>query len=286
MPSQEQQIEHISIDLIDDPVNAMRSELDITSLHELADDIKRNGLIEPVIVRDLGGRYEVVAGHRRTSACKIAGMIKLPCIVRTLTDHEAIGIKVSENFHRKDIDPIDEALFYAELNLTYKTSIEEIAKAIGRREEYVQGRLDLLLYPQNLMLAIKEKKISLAAAKWLAQIENESDRNIYIEYAVKDGITEDNARNWYNNWYYSQQQPNPTPAAAYSEEQIRDFGRPKIVCQKCGIGSDIRELQQVYIHRAGCESYLAEYQQPEPDPSLQESETVATIPLNTASDGG
>lgn len=266
MKHDEQQIEHISIDLIDDPVNAMRSELDINSLHELADDIKRNGLIEPVIVRDLGGRYEVVAGHRRTSACKIAGMIKLPCIVRTLTDHEAVGIKVSENFHRKDIDPIDEALFYAELNVTYNTSVDEIAKAIGRRAEYVEGRLDLLQYPTELMKAIKEKKVSLAAAKWLSQITNESDRNIYIEFAVKDGITEDNARNWYNNWFYQQAQPEPTPVAAYTEQQIREFGRPKIACEKCLIASDIRELAQVYIHRNGCESYIAQYQDTEEEP--------------------
>lgn len=270
----EQQIEHLSIDLIDDPVNAMRSELDLQGLQELADDIKRNGLIEPVIVRDLDGRYEVVAGHRRTSACKIAGMIKIPCIVRTLTDHEAIGIKVSENFHRKDVDPIDEALFYAELNVTYSTTIEEIAKAIGRRPEYVQGRLDLLLYPPELMSAIKDKKISLAAAKWLAQIENENDRNIYIEYAVKDGITEDNAKNWYNHWYYQSKQPDPIPVAEYTPEQIRDFGRPKIVCQKCMIGSDIRELQQVYIHRSGCERYVEAYQQPELEPPENEAEKI------------
>lgn len=274
METQEQAIQYISIDLIDDPKVAMRSEIELTTLQELADDIRRNGLIEPIIVRPVGGRFEVVAGHRRTTACKLTGMTKIACIVRELDEQQAIAVKVSENFHRADVDPVDEALFYAELNTHHSISLEEIARLIGRREEYVQSRLDLLLYPPEIVSAIQAKTIKLGVAKWLAKIENETDRKTYLEYAIKDGVTEYAAMNWYNHWYY-QSQTNPEQTVAeYTPQEIRDIARPKIVCQRCNIGSDIRELIQVYIHRAGCDSYIEAYRNSNPEPSNDGEETV------------
>src|SRR3990167_7076615 len=104
-------MQEIYTDIIDDPVHAMRSDIDRAELFELADNIKQNGLINPITVRPVGNRYEVVAGHRRLSACKIAGKIKITCVVRALTDAEGFAIKAAENLERVDVDPVDEANF-------------------------------------------------------------------------------------------------------------------------------------------------------------------------------
>lgn len=260
-PSPEHQITQVSIDLIDDPRLAMRTELEISPLQELAEDIKRNGLIEPVILRVSGGRFEVVAGHRRTAACKMAGMVKIPAVVRTLTDDEALSIKVSENFIRADIDPVDEALFFAELTTTNQITVPKLAALIGRTEDYVQGRLDLLLLPPDIIQALKLKQIKLGVARHLGLITDEKDRLIFLEYAIKDGVTEYSAKNWYNQWYY-QKQTNPQQTVAdYTPQEIREIARPKLPCAKCGIASDIRELTQVYIHNTACENYIAALQE-------------------------
>lgn len=107
-------VQEIFTDLIDDPVVAMRSELDRNELFELADNIKQNGLINPITIRPSGDRFEVVAGHRRLSACKIAGKIKIACVVRILSDSEVFAIKAAENLERADINPIDESVFIAQ----------------------------------------------------------------------------------------------------------------------------------------------------------------------------
>lgn len=281
MVDPQQQITHISIDLIDDPTLAMRTELELEPLQELASDIKRNGLIEPIILRVSGDRFEVVAGHRRTAACKIAGMVKIPAIVKTLTDDQALAIKVSENFSRADIDPIDEALFFAELTTTGKFTAAKIAELIGRREEYVQGRLDLLLLPSDIIQALKLKQIKLGVARHLGLITDEKERLIFLEYAIKDGTSEYSARNWYNQWYYNKQ-INPTQSVAdYTPQEIRDIARPKIPCAKCTIASDIRELTQVYIHNTACENYIENLQNrlvPQVQPPLQDAPSPAPLP--------
>lgn len=280
MVNQDQQITHISIDLIDDPRQAMRSELDLEQLKELSDDIKRNGLIEPVILRVSGDRYEVVAGHRRTAACKIAGLVKIPSIVKTLNDEQALAIKVSENFIRADIDPIDEALFFAELVTQDKMPVEKLAELIGRTTDYVQGRLDLLLLPPDIIQALKNKQIKLGVARHLGLITDEKDRLIFLEYAIKDGVTEYAAKNWYNQWYYNKQINPGQTVSDYTPQEIRDYGRPKLPCAKCGIASDIRELTQVYIHNTACENYIEALQERLGVESSPPLEAVPPVPAS------
>lgn len=273
-PTPEHQISQVSIDLIDDPQLAMRTELEIEPLQELANDIKRNGLIEPIILRVSGDRYEVVAGHRRTAACKIAGMVKIPAVIRTLTDDEALAIKVSENFVRSDIDPVDEALFFAELTTTGKLEPFKLAELIGRTEDYVRGRLDLLLLPPDIIQALKTKQIKLGVARQLGQITDEKDRLIFLEYAIKDGVTEYAAKNWYNQWYYNSKTNPQQTVADYTPQEIREIARPKLPCAKCGIASDIRELVQVFIHNTACENYVEALHNRFAEPTVPEPGTA------------
>ena len=100
MTPQKEVVQEIMSDLIDDPVAPMRSDLNRDALFELADNIKQNGLINPITVRPAGARFEVVAGHRRFAACKIAGKIRIACVVRELTDDEVFAVMAAENLER------------------------------------------------------------------------------------------------------------------------------------------------------------------------------------------
>src|SRR3990167_1508877 len=106
-----EKIQEIFTDEIDEPEGAMRSELNRAELFELADNIKQNGLINPITVRPVGNKFEVVAGHRRLNACKIAGIIKISCVVRELDDQRVFEIMSAENLERDDVNPVEEAIF-------------------------------------------------------------------------------------------------------------------------------------------------------------------------------
>ena len=111
---------------------------------DLVDSIKQRGVLEPVVARPLGGRYELVVGSRRFEAAKIAGLKKMPAIVRAMTDEEAIIVSLIENVQRRDIEPEEEydaLVGLRKLNPGAYGSTDQLAKAIGKSRKYIEDRL-------------------------------------------------------------------------------------------------------------------------------------------------
>lgn len=250
-PAPQAQITALSIDLVDDPPHAVRTELDDQSINDLAEDIKRNGLIEPIIVRPVGKRFEIVAGHRRFTATKRTGAVKINCIIRTLNDKEATAIKLSENLHRKEVNLLEEAGFYAELIATLGMTAEDIAALIGRTPDYILNRLEIITFPPSLQEALMNKQLALGAAQHLSKIDDPKELEILVKYAVNDGITVRQAENWVLNYFAQKSSGAQGVYADATPDVIRAAAEPLIVCQKCLTGGKIRELMQVWIHRPG-----------------------------------
>jgi len=196
--------QEISIDLINDPQNAMRTEIDRNALFELADNIKQNGLINPITVRPVGDRFEVVAGHRRLSACKIAGKVKVLCIIRDLNENETFEIMAAENLERADVDPVDEATFLAEFMLRTNKSVSEVAKAVRRSNNYVESRLCIAQMPDYIREYLKNGLIKLGVALALFQITDERVRRVWVDLAVRDGVSVAQADYWLYGWKMNQ----------------------------------------------------------------------------------
>lgn len=197
-------IKSISIDLIDDPEFAMRSELDRNGLFDLADNIKQNGLINPITVRPKNSRYEVVAGHRRLSACKIAGMVKINCVVRELTDEQVFEIMTAENIERADVDPVDEAIHLSrEIERTGK-STAELAKQIRRSVAYVESRLAIGAMPDYMQEYLKKGEMKIGVALNIFQITDDARRRLWADLAVRDGISVAQAELWLHQWTVNQ----------------------------------------------------------------------------------
>lgn len=197
-------IQHIFSDLIDDPKDSMRSGLDRESLFDLADDIKKNGLINPITIRPVGARFEVVAGHRRLGACKIAGIIKIPCVVKELDDSAAFSIMASENLVREDVDPVDEAEFIIKMMSRTNQTIDEVAANIRRSRQYVLDRLTVGEMPDYLKEFLRAKQIKLGAALALNQITDDNIKRMWIGMAVRDGVSVRVAEYWLTQWKMSQ----------------------------------------------------------------------------------
>lgn len=189
-------IKEIYTDQIDDPKDAMRTELNRDELFDLAENIKQNGLINPITVRPIGNRFEVVAGHRRISACKIAGIIKIPCVVRVLSDDKAFEVMAAENLERADVDPVDEAIFIKSFMDKTGKSVSDVAKSLKRSIAYVQSRLVVGEMPEYMQNYLKSKELKLGVALVLMQIDNDQTREVWTGLAVRDGANVAQAEYW------------------------------------------------------------------------------------------
>lgn len=250
-------VSEIYTDKIDDPQDAMRSELDRDALYELADNIKQNGLINPITVRPKNNRYEVVAGHRRLSACKIAGRIKIQCVVRELTDSETFAVMAAENLERADVDPVDEANFiYKYIGQTGQT-IPEVAKALRRSVGYVESRLAIGQMPDYMKAHIKTGGLKLGAALALVQIDDDQQRHLWTEMAVRDGVSVAQAEHWLHGYLM-----NKLPGGVMSDIPPGGFTpeAPQIMLFECSIDGkkyDARMFKSLMIYEGNLEFFNA-----------------------------
>lgn len=152
-----------------------RKTFDEKALAELSDSISKHGLIQPIIVtQKASGRYEIIAGERRWRACRMAGLRTVPVIIRELSDRQAKEIALIENLQREDLNPVEEALGFRSLMVSYKMTQEELAEAMGKSRSAIANTLRLLeLMPEELE-ALRQDKFSAGHARALLSAEKGS----------------------------------------------------------------------------------------------------------------
>jgi len=204
--NQDVMIKEIEMDEIDEPQHVARSNIDDAALVELAESIQRIGLINPITVRPVGNRYEIVAGHRRYLAHRILGRQTIMARIVSASDTDAETMKVVENIQR-------EQLTYAEEihNIRYMRDImgldpRQIANMTGRSLRWVQQRLDALQWPADVIAAVSEGKISAGAARKLMQVDDPDYRQYLMDCAVRNGATEWTVTGWVQAWEVSKLQ--------------------------------------------------------------------------------
>jgi ParB/RepB/Spo0J family partition protein len=246
-------VQKINIALIDEPVNPMRSNAFDDDIIELAKSIKSYGLLQPITLKQKGDRYEVIAGHRRLLAHKYLGLNFIDAIVKDVDDKTSDVLKIEENLRRRDVNPVDEAIFISSFMERNNLSVRETAELLNRSESFINSRINILSYPDYLISYIRDGKISLGAAEYLAQIEPEPLRYDYCRIAALRGLSVMMAKDWL---FQSQanrlpQDPNnyqPSPAVDSSEPV---YSRYK--CVFCHQFDDVINLYNGWFH-AECES--------------------------------
>jgi len=189
-------LELLSIALLDEPARAARTTIDDDGLNSLVVSIRQVGILEPLIVTPrAGGRFEVVAGHRRLLASRIAGLGELPCIVEADRDR-LNAVKIHENLEREDLTPTDEAIFYAELAEELGDDTDAVAATVKRSRDHVEHRLNLLRGDKRVFQALAEGKIPIGVALELNKFLREDDRLFHLDYCVRTGASVGTARDW------------------------------------------------------------------------------------------
>ena len=151
-----------------------RKVFDKESLEQLAQSIRENGVLQPLLVRPLAtGSYQIIAGERRWRAAKIAGLTEVPVVIRDdLTEEQVMQIALIENLQRENLNPIEEAMGYKELIENHSMTQEELAKALGKARSSIANSLGLLSLPNPVKELLSEGKISAGHCKALRSIKD------------------------------------------------------------------------------------------------------------------
>ncbi len=154
-----------------------RVNFDKSKIEELANSIKKNGIIQPIAVREDKvdpGRYEIIAGERRWIAAQKAGLHEVPIIVLDLNDNESLEVAIVENIQRDDLNPIEEARGYKRLNEEFKYDHESISKLMSKSRSHISNTLRLLTLPSDVISMLEEGSLTSGQARPLIGISNAS----------------------------------------------------------------------------------------------------------------
>ena len=179
----------IAITELDRNPDQPRRDFNEEALQALADSIRESGLLQPLLVVERGGRYQIVAGERRFRAARMAGLTQVPCIVREMTPEEQMEAALIENIQREDLNPIEEAAGVRQLMDACNYTQEQVAKRLGKSRPAVANLLRLLTLPQVIQDDVIAGRISAGHARVLAGIENDKRRIALAELTILEGLS-------------------------------------------------------------------------------------------------
>ncbi len=185
----ENRITTIALDLIESNPFQPRENFDEKGIEELAESIKEKGVIQPIIVREHGDKYQIVAGERRFLAAKKAGLSSIPAIIKDITDEESAEIALIENVQRKDLNPIEEALAYKRLIENFHYTQEELAKRIGKDRATIANSLRLLNLPEEIIEKIKRGLITAGHARAILSLKDEGEQKRLAEEIIEKKLS-------------------------------------------------------------------------------------------------
>jgi ParB family chromosome partitioning protein len=161
----------VPTDLIDPSLLQPRSVFDDAKLDELAKSIRANGVVQPVLLRRKGARFELIAGERRWRAAVRAGLTRIPAVLRSVSDEKVLEIALIENIQREDLNPIEEARAYKKLIETLGLTQETVAERVGRDRSYVTNYLRLLRLPEDIQELLQLGRLSTGHARTLLGVD-------------------------------------------------------------------------------------------------------------------
>lgn len=179
----------IEIGLIDRNPDQPRKNFDEDALNELAESIKSFGVVQPIIVQENNGRYIIIAGERRWRAARIAGLKKIPCLVREYTKQEVSEIAIIENLQREDLNPIESARAIKNLIEQYHLTQDEVADKIGKSRPAVANTIRLLTLPEAIINLVETNKISAGHARALLALESSVKQKEVALQIIEKGLS-------------------------------------------------------------------------------------------------
>lgn len=201
-----------------------RLSFDEEALNELAKSIRQHGIIQPLVLRKIGNKYEIIAGERRYKASYIAGLTKVPAVIIDLNDNESAEVAIVENIQRKNLSPIEEAKSYKKLLDRGYLTQDELASRMGKTQGAISNKLRLLNLSQEVQDALLNNQISERHARSLLRLDKEDDQQEVLSRIINERLNVRDTDNLINSYITGEEfvkmadMPKPV-----EEEQKMDF---------------------------------------------------------------
>jgi len=239
-------IQLIQLKQIDRPKVSGRDSMDPSKILELAESIRENGLLEPIILTPRNGRYEIVAGDRRFLAHEHLGIDKIPAIIKEVSDVQIIILRAVENLQRENLTPLEEARAYQTMREEGGLSVEEICKSTGRSKHTVIRYLKFWRMPEDFKMAVEKGGVALSVAEKLLEVDDPFLRSEWLRMAVENGITTPVAELWVSDYQKSKAGRMHEGTGDVGESDLSPEPKPVYVtCQICSGPIEIRLAKQI-----------------------------------------
>jgi ParB family chromosome partitioning protein len=179
----------VDIELIEPNPEQPRSRFQADALDELAQSIQANGIVQPIVVRKVGGRYQIVAGERRWRAAQRAGLRKVPVTLKNVADDKLLELALIENIQRQELNPIEEGLAYRKLIDTIGLTQDELSIRVGRERTLIATTLRLLKLPDDIQKLVEEGKLSAGHGRALLLTEDKDIQRRTARNILQKGLS-------------------------------------------------------------------------------------------------
>ena len=182
-------VQELDIHLIDTNAGQPRKDFDQEKLQELADSIRQHGVVQPILLRQNGERYVIVAGERRFRAARLAGLEKVPAIVKDLDEAQVMEVALIENLQREDLNPIEEAAAIRFLMQQHDLTQEEVSKRLSKSRPAIANSLRLLTLPEPVQAFLRNGKLQAGHARALAGLQDPEAQAVLADKIVGEGLS-------------------------------------------------------------------------------------------------
>jgi ParB family transcriptional regulator, chromosome partitioning protein len=187
-PDNRERVLRVPLDKIRPSALQPRKQFSEESLRELADSIREQGIVQPLIVRERDGFFELIAGERRWRAAQLLNLPEVPIITREADDRSVLELALIENLQRENLNAIEEAHGYAQLAEQFQLTQEEIALKVGKSRAAVANSLRLIKLPDVIQKYVREERISVGHAKVILGLTDEKNQKLAAERVIKEGL--------------------------------------------------------------------------------------------------
>lgn len=180
-------LSHVPLELIQRGKYQPRRDIQPEALEELAESIKAQGVMQPIVLRPIAeGRYEIIAGERRWRAAQLVGLDRIPAVIRDVPDEAAIAMSLIENIQREDLNPIEEALALKRLQDEFELTHQEVAAAVGKSRTTVTNLLRLISLSDEVKKLLEHGDLEMGHARALLTLDEQDQRELAREVVAKD----------------------------------------------------------------------------------------------------
>jgi ParB family chromosome partitioning protein len=188
LPDNRDRVQRVPLNKVRPSALQPRKEFSAEALKELADSIREQGVVQPLIVRERNGFFELIAGERRWRASQLLNLPDVPVIVREADDRSVLELALIENLQRENLNALEEALGYSQLAEQFQLTQEEIATKVGKSRAAVANATRLLKLPASVQTFLRDGRISVGHAKVILGLTDEKSQKHAAERIVKDGL--------------------------------------------------------------------------------------------------